>query len=288
MSVDPKDLSIHDDVIVETELDGGPFSVTAFVTNVVGDELWLASRLPEPRLAELVGGQWVYLAFGQGGALIVESVFLRRLGGSKFGSENCRVFAVRRPQGVDTVQRRAHVRIDLERTVRIRSLGSLEVDKIGTARTINIGAGGILFTTEMPLILGEQLRIALVLTSRDIVIAGGTIVRIEDGEGPGGVASTAGYHVSVSKVAVRFDKITGADQERITYHILSAQRERQATPLPIVARAYAAPATAAESVPPSPADIPAQLPASMPVREMPPAVRAEAEAQALRTPPNPG
>ena len=38
MSVDPKDLSIHDDVIVETELDGGPFSVTAFVTNVVGDE----------------------------------------------------------------------------------------------------------------------------------------------------------------------------------------------------------------------------------------------------------
>jgi hypothetical protein len=280
MSTDPKDLSIHDEVVVETELDGGPFSVTAFVTNVVGDELWLASRLPEPRLAELIDGQIVHLVFDHGGALIVESVFLRRLGGSKLGSEKSRVFAVRRPQGVDTVQRRAHVRIDLERTVRIRSLGSLEVDRIGTGRTINIGAGGVLFTTDMPLILGEQLRIALVLTSRDIVIAGGTIVRIEDDRAADGAAPAAGDQVSASRVAVRFDKITGADQERITYHILSAHRQRKTTPLPIVARVSGTPAIPAETQPPPPADLP--------TREMPPAVRAEAEAQALRPPASPG
>jgi hypothetical protein len=232
MGIDPKDLSIHDEVVVETEIGGESFVVPAFVTNVVGAELWLACRLPEPRIADLATEQPIHLAFDRG-ALICESVFLRRLGGGRLGSEKSRVFAVKRPQGVETVQRRAHVRIDLERTVRIRSMGSIEVDKIGTGRTLNIGAGGVQFITEMPLIFGEQLRLALVLTARDIVIAGGTIVRIEDGDAtptdPTGAARPAPRQ---SKVAVRFDKITEADQERITYHILSAHRRRRAATAP--------------------------------------------------------
>jgi hypothetical protein len=232
MGIDPKDLTIHDEVVVETEIDGECFVVQAFVTNVVGDELWLASRMPEPGLVALVAEQPIHLAFDRG-TLICESEFRRRLGGTRIGSEKSRVFAVRRPQGVDTVQRRAHVRIDLERTVRIKSLGSIEADKIGTGRTTNIGAGGVQFTTEMPLIFGEQLRLALVLTAHDIVIAGGTIVRMEDGDAtpndPTGAARRAPCR---SKVAVRFDKISEADQERITYHILSAHRRRKAATAP--------------------------------------------------------
>ncbi|HEX7492210.1 MAG TPA: PilZ domain-containing protein [Candidatus Limnocylindrales bacterium] len=230
MAIDPKDISIHDEMVVETEIDGAPVGLPAFVTNILAEELWLATRLPEPRLVGMSAGQPVHLAFGAGGGLIVESVFLRRLGhDSKLGMEKSRVFAVRRPQGVDTVQRRAHARVDLERTVRIKALGSLGHEQMGNGKTTNIGAGGVQFLTDMPLLFGEQLRIALVLTSRDIVVAGGVIVRIEDGDPhPPDSESAAGSAgpSKFSKVAVRFDKVSEADQERITCHILAAHRQR--------------------------------------------------------------
>jgi PilZ domain len=252
MSIDPKDLTIRDEIAVEAEIDGEPVRLDGFVTNVLADELWLATRLPDPRLLKLTADQAIHLTFNRGGALIVESVFLRRLGSDfRLGMEKSRVFAVRRPQGVDTVQRRAHVRVDLERSVRIRALGSLGADHMGSGKTINIGAGGVLFRTAMPLLFGEQLRLALVLTPRDIVIAGGPIVRIEDGDAPPtdtAVEAAAQPDAAVpskhSKVAVRFDKISEADQERITCHILAVRRRRSAAP-----EATAVPAQAESPVP---------------------------------------
>ena len=226
MAIDPKDLSIHEEIVVETEIDGASVQLAAFVTNILAEELWLATRLPEPRLLCLAEGQPIHLTLNRDGALIIESAFLRRLGGGgKLGMEKSRVFAVRRPNGVETVMRRAHVRVDLERSVRIRAMGSLGTEKMGNGRTINIGAGGVQFLTDMPLLFGEQLRLALVLNSHEIVVAGGTIVRIEDGDPAGAAASDTGSPAH-SKVAVRFDKINEVDQERITCHILSAHRQR--------------------------------------------------------------
>jgi c-di-GMP-binding flagellar brake protein YcgR len=236
MTADPKDFSIHDEIAVETEIDGASVELPAFVTNVLPDELWLATRLPDARLASLAQGQPVHLRFDRDGAMIVESVFLRRLGNTRLGMEKSRVFAVARPQGFEAIQRRAHVRVALDRLVRIRSFGGSGTEKLGTGRTTNIGAGGVQFATQMSLVGGEQLRLALVLTSRDIVVAGGTVVRIEVGEPVAGgdalpgVAdddSTAEAPVQYSKVAVRFDTISETDQERITCHILSAQRRKQ-------------------------------------------------------------
>jgi c-di-GMP-binding flagellar brake protein YcgR len=286
MAIDPNDLSIHDELVIETEIAGASVALPAFITNILAEELWLATRLPEPRLVELSEGQAIHLTFDRGGALIVESAFLRRLGaGGKLGMEKSRVFAVRRPQGVQTVQRRAHVRVDLERNVRIRALGSLGTEKMGNGRTINIGAGGVQFQTDMPLLFGEQLRLALVLTSRDIVVVGGTIVRIEDGDGlesdaPLGDApagSPASAPVTHSKVAVRFDKITEVDQERITCHILSAHRQRaEASAQPEglkveVPAAESEPAQApARAIEPEPEPTPEPAPWSAPVTEPPP------------------
>ena len=230
MVIDTRELAIHDELVVETEIDGASVAVPAFITNILAEELWLATRLPDQRLVSLSQGQPIHLTFDRGGALIVESEFLRRLGaGGRLGMEKSRVFAVRRPVGLENVQRRAHVRVDLERSVRIRALGSLGTEKMGNGRTINVGAGGVQFLTEMPLLFGEQLRLALVLTSRDIIVVGGTIVRIEDGTTPADVPSPSppGERATHSKVAVRFDKISEADQERITCHILSAHRERR-------------------------------------------------------------
>lgn len=251
MAIDPNDLSIHDELVIETEIDGASVALPAFITNILAEELWLATRLPEPRLAELSTGQAIHLTFDRGGALIVESTFLRRLGGGgKLGMEKSRVFAVKRPQGIQAVQRRAHVRVDLERNVRIRAMGSLGSEKMGNGRTTNIGAGGVQFLTEMPMLFGEQLRLALVLTSRDIVVVGGTIVRIEDGDNPqpatasidAASESPPATPVAHSKVAVRFDKISEVDQERITCHILSAhrQRSRAAAPEALKVQVFAA------------------------------------------------
>ena len=227
MAVDAKDLSIHEELVVETEIDGASVFLDAFVTNILADELWLATRLPEPRLLRLTEGQPIHLTLNRDGAPIIESAYIRRLGGGgKLGMEKSRVFAVRRPQGVDPVMRRAHVRVDLERSVRIRALGALGTEQMGNGRTINIGAGGVQFLTEMPLVLGAQLRLALVLTSREIVVASGTIVRIEDGDPHTQEPAGEPDRPSRSKIAVRFDKINEADQERITCHILSAHRQR--------------------------------------------------------------
>lgn len=241
MAIDPKDLGIHDQVLVETEIQGVEAHLPSFVTNVLPEEIWLAAATADVRLLELEPGQAVHLTFDRGGALIAESAFLRRLGDPmRVGMERSRVFAVRRPKGVGTVQRRAHVRVDLQRVVRIRSLGQAGSDEVGVGKTMNIGAGGIQFTTEMPLMLGEQLKTALFLTPKDIIIAAGPVVRIEDavpdgsGSHLGAVVGHDGGEGSArttrSMVAVRFDKISELDQERITCHILSARRQRMTAP----------------------------------------------------------
>ena len=45
-----KDLSIAEKVTVEADFDGSPASLHAFVTNVLAEEMWLATRLPDPRV----------------------------------------------------------------------------------------------------------------------------------------------------------------------------------------------------------------------------------------------
>lgn len=246
MAVDPQSLAIHDEVVVETEIDGADARLPAFVTNVLAEELWLATRQPDPRLRSLAPGQPIHLTFERGSTLVVESEFVRRLGrNSRPDIDTSRVFAVRRPQGVKTVQRRAHVRIDLDLLVRIRAPGSLGAEQLGTGRSSNIGAGGVQFTTAMPLQIGQQLRLAIVLTSQDIVVAGGPVVRLEDGD-PGPDRADG-----VNRVAVRFDKISEADQERITCHILSAHRKLNVSPAARVAGPEESPASKAKAEPTS-------------------------------------
>ena len=131
---------------------------------------------------------------------------------------------------MDQVQRRAHVRVDLDRAVRIKSFGALAAETVGAGRTVNIGDGGVQFTTEMPLMFGDQLRVALVLTARDIVVAGGPVVRIDEipVPVPPGSETPTDKPRMLTRVAVRFDKIAEQDQERITCHILAAHRSRMA------------------------------------------------------------
>ena len=227
VTIDPKDLSIHDEVLVETEIEGIAVHLPAFVTNVLPEELWLCIRSPDHRLLYLREHQRVHLTFDRDGALIADSEFLRRLNQRGGMEEKSRVFAVSRPKGVDQIQRRAHVRADVDREVRIRSL-SASGPEIGAGRTVNLGAGGVQLTTPMVLRLGDQLRLAIVLAPRDIVIAGGPIIRIDSASD-----STPGEpNASGSRVAVRFDTIAEADQERISCFVLALRRQTPSTAEP--------------------------------------------------------
>ena len=162
--------------------------------------------------------------------------------------EKSRVFAVGKPQGLESIQRRAHVRVDLERVVRIRSLTVAGPDGSGVGKTVNIGAGGVQFTTAMPLRFGEQLRLALVLTSRDIVVAGGPVVRIEEvTQADIDAQAAAGSGSPLPRVAVRFDSISEVDRERIACHILSAQRQKTTAKRAAAAHQAAADASASAS-----------------------------------------
>jgi c-di-GMP-binding flagellar brake protein YcgR len=239
-----RDLSIHDNVTVEADLHGLPVTLGAFVTNVLSDELWLATRLPDERIGRLHRGQSIHLTFDRDGPVVLDSTFVRRLGeGGRFDMQRSRVFAVRRPAGLESGQRRAHVRVEMDRDVRIRSLGAAEPDRLGIGRTINIGAGGVLFETSMPLLFGEDLTLAIVLGSRNIVIAGGAIVRIEDaGQGPADGPADGPAPPPVSRVAVRFDRISEADQERITCYILQVHRQRRSSEASADAGSAAGPA----------------------------------------------
>ncbi len=221
-----KELGIAEKLSVEADIDDVPVSIGAFVTNILAEELWLATKLPDPRISRLRAGQGLHLTLDRDGPIVLESTFLRRLGdNTRVDMQRSRVFAVQRPIGMENSQRRAHVRIDLECKVGIRSMAAATGQKMGSGRTVNIGAGGVLFTTAMPMLFGEELRLAIALTPRDIVIAGGSIVRIEDEVERRDPADPGRPPEVTSRVAVRFDDITEADQEKITLYILKASRQ---------------------------------------------------------------
>ncbi len=234
MAIGPRDLAVHDEVLVETDLDGSPVSLPSFVTNVLDGELWLALRQPDPRLKRIDPGRRIHLTFDRAGAFVVESEFLRRLGGSSdSGARRSLVFAVRRPQDFERAERRAQVRMALERDVRIKSSGTLAGDAVGAGRTVNVGPGGVQLVTEMPLMFGDRLRLALALTARDIVVAAGQVIRIEEVPAPAlpGSVGSPGKRKAITRVAVRFDRISEQDHERITRHILAARRDGAAVEL---------------------------------------------------------
>jgi hypothetical protein len=228
VAIGPTDLVIHDEVLVETDLDGSPVSLPSFVTNVLDGELWLALRQPDPRLKRIDPGTRIHLTFDRGGAFVVESEFLRRLGGSSdSGARKSLVFAVRRPQDFERAERRAQIRMVLERDVRIKSSGTLAGDAVGAGRTVNVGPGGVQLVTKMPLMFGDRLRLALALTARDIVVAAGQVTRIEEVPAPAlpGSVGAPRKRKAITRVAVRFDRISEQDGELITRHILAALRD---------------------------------------------------------------
>ena len=148
-------------------------------------------------------------------ALVSRSRFLRPLDGSK-----TRVFAVAWPGVLELLQRRAHVRYGFDWPIHFRRLDPVTREPRGKAAsgaTINISAGGLLFESDTPPGVDEELALTLPLLGGDPVKMDGVVVRVRaaDAEGSG----PDGGHPR-TEVAVKFTRITALDQKRLVRFVL--------------------------------------------------------------------
>ena len=217
------DLAIQDRVFVEAEIDGRPTSFRAVIVKLCPTELWLGLASPDHRLDALRQDQTVLLTVARSdAALLGQSGFLRPLGGSK-----SRVFAVVRPGVLERVQRRAHLRYQIDLPIYFRHLDPATREPRGKAVsciTVNISSGGLLLESDASLDVGDELDLTLPLSGEDRVSMFGVVTRVH---GAPEASSDQGGQPGRTKVAVKFTRITAVDQDRIVRYILITEHRRR-------------------------------------------------------------
>jgi c-di-GMP-binding flagellar brake protein YcgR len=220
-----RDLAIHDNVLVEADVAGRPASFSTVLLKVCPTELWLGLASPDRRLDAIRLGRAVGLSVARpGAALVGTSEFLRAMGGSR-----SRVFAVRRPESLNLIQRRAHPRYVVDLPVRFRHIDSATWQPRGKSNagtTVNLSPGGMLLRTDASVDVGEKLDVMLPLSVGNRISTTDRVIRV----GPRlGAPSDDPAHPQVVEVAVEFTRITAIDQEWIVrYALLTEHRRRHA------------------------------------------------------------
>lgn len=217
------ELAVQDRVLVEAEILGRSVSFRAVIVKISPAELWLGLASPDRRLETMRPNQTVKLTVARtNAALLGQSGFLRPLGGSK-----SRVFAVVRPGVLERVQRRAHVRYQMDLPIYFRHLDPKTREPRGKAvsgLTVNVSPGGLLFESDAHVELGDELDVTLPLTGSDRISTVGLVTRVrgaDDGD------SSPNVEPERTEVAVRFTRITAVDQDRIVRFILLSEHRRR-------------------------------------------------------------
>jgi c-di-GMP-binding flagellar brake protein YcgR len=217
------ELAIQDRVLVEADVSGRPVPFRAVIVRICPTELWLGLMSPDRRLETVSPSEPVRLTVArEGAALLGDSVLLRPLGGSK-----SRVFAVARPQIMEKVQRRGHVRYPIDLPIHVRQIDPVTWEPRGKAVTTvtrNLSPGGMLFVSDFGIDLGDDLDLALPLSGGDRVSMNGVVKRL--GQAADGGRSMGGRQDRL-EVAVKFTRISTLDQDRIVRLILLAEHRRR-------------------------------------------------------------
>jgi hypothetical protein len=225
-------LALHEQVLVEFDLDGRTVGLRAVVVNVLPAAIWLGLTKPDSALERLSADQRLNLTFRlNGAALIAASRFVRHLGSSR-----SRLFAVGWPDGLQTVQRRGTIRMDAECPVQYGILDGSDTAvelTTGGGMTRNISAVGVLFATQFGeegrLEVGNVLELRIALGS-GAVITECEVVRVEEERLPPGAKPRPGPpRPPTFLVAVKFDAISEMAQDRIVRHIFSLHRRRRSS-----------------------------------------------------------
>jgi c-di-GMP-binding flagellar brake protein YcgR len=217
------DLSIQDHVQADAVIAGRPVAFRAVLVKVCERELWLGLTSPDRRLEQLRLGRPMRLSVArQGTALVGSSEFLRAMGGSR-----SRVFAVRRPEALESVQRRSAARIEVGLPVRFRQIdpGTWQPrGRSSTGTTVNLSSGGLLLRTDATLAVGQDLDLMLPLSGGDRISTTDRVVRVGPASTPAEAESGRPANI---EVAVRFTRITAIDKEWIVRFMLLTEHRRR-------------------------------------------------------------
>ena len=232
----PKQPTVHDQVLVETEIDGKVVGFRAIVVNVMPAALWLGLVKPDARLEKIKPGEVMVLTFRHDEVgMVAESAFVAHL-----GSTQARLFSIEMPTDLRLIQRRSHLRLDTICPIEYTVVGQDEISGYGSTgegMTRNISAGGIQFLVKAPardtVDVGAELELSLLL-GQDVVLAEGEVLRVEDATdiGPDGRRLPPANPPRPPRtwIAVRYVSISEGAQDRIVRHIFSLQRMRREAP----------------------------------------------------------
>jgi c-di-GMP-binding flagellar brake protein YcgR len=209
------ELAIQDRVLVETELAGKPASFRSVIVRVRDQELWLGLASPDRRLESICPDQRIQLTVARNGAaLLGNSLYLRPLADRK-----SRVFAVVRPIALGRVQRRGYARCPIDLPMHFRHLDPATWEprgKVATTVTKDLSPGGLLFTSDIALNVGDDLDLTLPFSGWDRVSMTGEVRRVSRARESG-----------PAEAAVKFTRITTLNQERIMRLILLTEHRRR-------------------------------------------------------------
>jgi c-di-GMP-binding flagellar brake protein YcgR len=225
--------SVHDQALVEAEIDGRVVRFRAVVVNLMPAALWLGLVKKDPQLEQLRPGDPVVLTFSRHSVgMVAESSFISHL-----NSAESRLFAIEFPTDYRLIQRRSYLRMDAECQVEYLVTSQSEAGGAGLEGhgvTRNIGAGGIQFVVHAPMAetvrIGDSLEVRLAV-GQGAILAEAEVVRVEDMTDLGPdlrlLPPTTRPRHPRTLIAVRFNHISEGAQDRIIRHIFALQRARR-------------------------------------------------------------
>ena len=226
---------IHDQVLVEAEVDGRVVGFRAVVVNVMPATLWLGLVKPDSHLEPLRPGDPIALTFRRDDAgMVAAATFLTHL-----GSSPARLFSIEMPSDLRLIQRRAHLRLDTNCPIEYTIVSQSEIGSAGLTgegKTTNISAGGLQFEVKAParetVEKGDALEIGVQI-GPDAVLAEADVLRVEDAtdRAPDGrpLPPAKSPRAPRTLIAVQFVAISDGAQDRIIRHIFALQRMRRET-----------------------------------------------------------
>jgi hypothetical protein len=216
--------AIKDRVTLETGAGPRTVSHRATIANLTADEVWVA--LGKPAADDLAEGTpvRVVLIRPDEGSLAAETSVRRMVGNSG------RMAALWRPEAWSSDSRRANGRIPLAIPAYLRPDGD---GTVASARTTNISVGGFHCITDLPISVGHQMAVSLMLTPTSAFECRAQVVRLsEDPNDPSHRQLVA---------ALRFVDLTESDEARVAEALVALTDETDPTAVPVAWRSGGGP-----------------------------------------------
>ena len=208
--------AIKDRVKLETQ--DGPRTVVHYATiaNLTTEEVWVALGQPATELLSEGTPVRIILIRPEEDSLAAETSVNRMVGNSG------RMAALRRPEMWSSHSRRANDRVALAIPAYLRP----DADgTVAAARTTNISVGGFHCVTDLPIAVGHQMTVSIMLSPTEPFECRAQVVRLSDDP------DDSSHRQLV--VAFRFVDLTAADEARVAEALAALADETDPSAVPV-------------------------------------------------------